>query len=216
VGARHRVVHGFAGRQLPGPVPVGFPAAGVLKGQVAPSTGEAWTRKGLVVFQFTVSVILVVSVLVVHRQIGYIQSKNLGYNKNNVLYFPGEGKLREDLEPFLAAVRNLPGVVHASSMGGNLTGAHSSAGAFDWPGKGADQQVNFGIFYVNYDLLETLAIPLADGRTLSRAFPTDSTSAILFNEAAIAAMASKPRWVKTVGFFRERPTDRGRDPELSL
>ncbi len=179
----------------------GFRPVQVLKGRLAPSAGEAWTRKGLVVFQFTVSIILVVSVLVVHRQIGYIQAKNLGYNKNNVVYFTGEGKLRGNLDPFLAAVRNLPGVVHASGMGGNLTGAHSSAGAFDWPGKGADQQVNFGIFYVNYDLLETLAIPLASGRPLSRAFPTDSTSAILFNQAAIDAMGLEDPVGKTVGFF---------------
>ncbi len=179
----------------------GFRPVAVLKGRLIPSVGEAWTRKGLVVFQFTVTIILVVAVLVIHRQIDYIQSKNLGYNKNNVLYFASEGKLRGNPEPFLAAARNLPGVVNASVMGGNLTGGHSSAGAFDWPGKGADQQVNFGIFYVDYDLIETLAIPLAGGRTLSREFPTDSTSAILFNEAAIAAMGLRDPVGKTVGFF---------------
>ncbi len=55
----------------------------MMKGRIITSWGEQWARKGLVVIQFTASVILIVSVLVVYRQIAFIQNKNLGYNRDN-------------------------------------------------------------------------------------------------------------------------------------
>lgn len=97
----------------------------------------------------------------------------------------------------------MPGVINASTMGGNMTGAHSSAGGFDWEGKQPGQKVNFGIFYVNYDLIETLSIDIAQGRTFSKQFGLDSSSSIIFNEAAIAAMGLNDPVGKTIKFFGE-------------
>jgi hypothetical protein len=180
----------------------GFNPVAVLKGKFTPSAREAWARQGLVVFQFTVSILLMAAVLVVHEQIRYMQNKNLGYHKDNLVYFSREGKLREKgLAPFLNEAKNLPGVLNASNMAGNMTGSHSSAFGFDWPGKRADQRINFGIFYVNYDLIETLGIQMAQGRTFSTRFSTDSSDAIIFNEAAIAAMGLENPVGKTVKFF---------------
>ncbi|HEX8531750.1 MAG TPA: ABC transporter permease, partial [Cytophagales bacterium] len=71
----------------------GFHPMAVLKGKLHASGGEAWARKGLVVFQFTLSVILIVSVVVVYEQVAYIQSKNLGYNRDNIITFKKEGRL---------------------------------------------------------------------------------------------------------------------------
>ncbi|WP_460983264.1 ABC transporter permease [Spirosoma fluminis] len=169
----------------------GFKPVQVLKGTITPSTGEAWARQGLVVFQFTISIILIVAVLVVRQQLDYIQHKDLGYTKENVISFNREGRLQEQSASFLAQVGNLPGIVSASSMGGNLVGGHSSAVAFEWPGKQADQKINFGIFYVNYDLIETMGIAMQQGRSLSPQFGMDSTSSIVFNQAAIDAMGLK-------------------------
>lgn len=71
----------------------------VLKGKLETSFGELWARKGLVVFQFTLSVILIVSVLVVYHQIEYVQTRNLGYNKDQIVHFGKEG-LRKMRMPF--------------------------------------------------------------------------------------------------------------------
>jgi len=65
----------------------------VLKGKLNTSLGEVWARKGLVVFQFALSVVLIVAVVVVYKQIEYIQTKNLGYDRDNIIRFDSEGKI---------------------------------------------------------------------------------------------------------------------------
>ncbi len=65
----------------------GFKPALILKGNVKTSIGELWMRKGLVIFQFTLSVILIAAVLIVYKQVNYIQTKNLGYNRDNIIDF---------------------------------------------------------------------------------------------------------------------------------
>jgi hypothetical protein len=78
-----------------------FQPANVLKGKIQISIGEVWARKGLVVFQFSISIMLIVSVWVVYRQIEFVQSKNLGYKRDNVIYFDIE-KLTES---FLSEIK---------------------------------------------------------------------------------------------------------------
>ena len=107
-----------------------FNPALVLKGKFRSSVGELWARKGLVVFQFAVSVILIVVVLVVYKQIEFIQSGNLGYNKDNIIYFEREGRLTENGEAFLSELKNVTGIAEASSMWGNIIGGYSTTGMF--------------------------------------------------------------------------------------
>ena len=164
-----------------------FNPALVLKGKFSSSVGELWARKGLVVFQFAVSVILIVVVLVVYKQIEFIQSGNLGYNKDNIIYFEREGKLTENGEAFLSELKNVTGIAEASSMWGNIIGGYSATGDVQWEGKKPDERTAFEIMGVNYDLLEMLEIEMAAGRSFSRDFGAD-TSKIIFNEAAIEIM----------------------------
>ncbi len=170
----------------------GFNPVTVLKGGGASGklnsvVGELFARQGLVVFQFVLSVILIVSVLVVYRQIEFVQSKNLGYSKDNVIYFGIEGKVKNNLETFLAEIQTIPGIANASSTTHRLMGGQSSTTGLTWEGKNPDDIIPFEIISVNYGLLETLSIEMAAGRTYSTDFSTDSAK-IIFNEAAIAAM----------------------------
>ncbi len=77
----------------------GFNPSAVLKGKINSSLGELWARKGLVIFQFALSVIFIVSVVVVYKQVEFIQSKSLGYDKENVIYFDREGRTRQQRQP---------------------------------------------------------------------------------------------------------------------
>jgi ABC-type antimicrobial peptide transport system permease subunit len=174
-----------------------FKPVSVLKGKLHTSVGEAWTRKGLVVFQFVLSVILIVSVGVIYKQMEYIQTKNLGYNKDNILQIRSEGKLRDKQETFLLEVKSIPGVVNASSMGGNMTGAHGGTFGVDWEGKNPNENVDFSILYVDYGLIELMDIELKEGRTFSKEFGRDSTK-IIFNEKAIELMGMKNPVGKTI------------------
>ncbi|MFZ2904867.1 MAG: ABC transporter permease [Cyclobacteriaceae bacterium] len=180
----------------------GFKPALVLKGERKGSWGELWARKGLVVFQFFLSVFLIVSVLVIYKQIEFVQTKNLGYKKDNLVRIPIEGKLKASLETFLTEARAVPGVVAASSMGHTLIGQNNNTSGLSWEGKNPDDLILFENVRVNYDMLETLGVEFADGRSFSRDHSTD-TLAIIFNEAGIRIMGLKDPVGKRVKLWDE-------------
>lgn len=164
-----------------------FRPAAVLKGQIKGSPGELWARKGLVVLQFFLSVVLIASVLVIYKQIAFVQSKNLGYQKEQLIKFPIAGKVRTNLETFLTELRRIPGVVNASSVGHSFAGRNSSTTGIEWEGKNPDDRILFENVPVDHGLLETVGVELVSGRFFSRDFGTD-TASVIFNEAAIRAM----------------------------
>lgn len=171
----------------------GFNPVTILKGKIKNSVGELLARKGLVVFQFVVSLVLIVAMLVIYRQVEFIQNRNLGYNKENVIYFDKTGKTLENTESFLAELKKVPGVVNASAIQQNvIQGSVGNASTYgiEWPGKEPEQSVNFTVRSVDYDLLETLGIQLKEGRAFSRTFGTDNKG-LIFNETAIQIMGLK-------------------------
>lgn len=179
-----------------------FKPTAVLKGEVKGSAGELWARKGLVVFQFFLSVILIVSVLVIYKQIQFVQTTNLGYNKEHLIQFPIEGKVETSRETFLNEIRRIPGVVNASSAGHSFLGRTTNTSGLDWEGKDPDELILFENVGTNYGLLETLGVELAAGRFYSQDYGTDSTK-IIFNEAAIRAMNMKDPIGKRIRLWDE-------------
>jgi putative ABC transport system permease protein len=184
------VFTGIASGAYPALYLSGFKPAIVLKGKLTLSTGESWMRKALVIFQFIISAILILSVMVVHKQIAYIQSKNLGYEKENVILFKKEGKLDFTMDAFLQELKSLPGVINASALQGNLTSGGNKTAGLIWEGKKPDDLTVFGQVNINYDLIETLKIEMKEGRSFSRTFGSD-TGKVILNEAAIEHMALK-------------------------
>jgi putative ABC transport system permease protein len=164
----------------------GFNPTSVLKGKLDTAMGELWARKGLVVFQFTLSIILIVAVVVVYKQIDFVQNTNLGYNKNNLVYFERDGKLAEDAESFIQELKAMPGVVNAST-GKFKPGYNNSTGGIDWEGKTEMDQIQFGELSSGYEFPQTLGVELVAGRFFSRDFK-DASASIIFNESAIRAM----------------------------
>lgn len=167
----------------------GFHPVAVLKGKVSPVTGALWARKGLVIFQFTLSVIFIVAVWVVYRQIAFIQSHKTGYDKEQVICFEAEGKVPAGMEAFLTEIRKIPGVINASGMVGNVLGGPSDLGN-RWQWNGVEETTPFRCFQASYGMIETLGIEMKEGRSFSAAYRMDTT-AIIFNEAAIRVMGIK-------------------------
>jgi ABC-type antimicrobial peptide transport system permease subunit len=170
----------------------------VLKGTITTSAGEGWVRRALVVFQFTVSAVLIIAVLVVYGQMELVQTKNLGYNKDNIIHFANEGNLGPDEQVFLAEARKLPGVANASDMEGDMFGNHSSGSGIDWPGKTG--QLEFDGLYTDYDFMQTMGLQMQQGRMFSREYGADS-DAVVFNETAIRMMHLQNPLGKTVTFW---------------
>lgn len=166
----------------------GFNPADALKGKLSQTAATLFTRKGLVVFQFTLSVVLIVAVFVIYKQIEYVQSKNLGFNKENVLYFEADGRVKTSVNQTLSMIKKIPGVVNASSMDRNFLGDLSfTFGDFSWEGRDPEEVIKFQRAQVNADLIETLGIEMAEGRSFSTKFGSD-TSKMIINEAGIRAM----------------------------
>lgn len=169
----------------------GFNPAAALKGKLMHKPGEIWTRKGLVVFQFTLSVMLIVAVLVVYKQIEFVQHGNVGYKKDNVLYFEPEGKLKNNAGAFVSVLKKLPGVVNAASMNKRFIGdLKSTQGYFNWEGRDQKQVIAFQNAGVNSGLIETMGMEMISGRSFSSKFGSDSTK-VIFNEAGIKIMGLK-------------------------
>ncbi len=164
----------------------------VLKGRPKNSVWELFARKGLVVFQFTVSLVLIISVIVVYRQMQFVQTTPLGYDKANVIHFDKSGTINERSEAFISELKKIPGVMNASALEQRMAqkGNGSSTYGIQWPGKRKDQLIDFAIRAVDYDLIETLGIPLVSGRSFSKAYGIDSTG-LIFNETAIRLMGLK-------------------------
>ncbi|MBN1480738.1 ABC transporter permease [candidate division KSB1 bacterium] len=164
----------------------GFNPVAVLKGKLSTSLGELWARKGLVTFQFIISVLLIVSVLVVYKQIEFIQTTNLGINKENVICFQRDGNLEKHFDAFLPELKNIPGIVSASNSSGNFTGRHGgTVGGVTFD---KDNQIHFAAMDINYDFFETLSIEIDEGRDFAEEFGSES-STIIFNETGIKVLA---------------------------
>ncbi|OEK05532.1 ABC transporter permease [Roseivirga misakiensis] len=156
----------------------------ILKGKLKTSISEVLVRKGLVVFQFCVSLVLIITVIVVNKQIDYTQSKNLGYDRDNVLSFRSEGKMLGNYEAFLNEAKALRGVVSAGMVQGNPIYFTNSGGGFP---REDQPMVQFTFARVGYDFLETMGIELLEGRSFSREFANEETKIIL-NETSVKAM----------------------------
>jgi putative ABC transport system permease protein len=167
-----------------------FKPVTILKGKLDGMMGEVLVRKGLVIFQFTLSIVLIVSVLVVYQQIQFIQSKNLGYNRDNVLILNREGALWQKQDAFIAEVKRIPGVINVAASGHDMTGHNGGTGDVVWPGKDPDDRTEFERFPGDFNLIDLLGMEIKEGRNFSPDNEGDRW-AVIFNEAAIRFMGLK-------------------------
>lgn len=194
---------GLAAGSYPALYLSGFKPAAVLKGEVRGSWGELWARKGLVIFQFALSVILIVSVLVIFMQIDFVQSKNLGYKKDNLISFPIEGRIDSTRDTFIEEIKKLPGILNASSISHSLMGRNSNTSGLNWDGKNPDDVILFENVNVNNGITETMGMEFVDGTTFTGNYGIDTTK-IIFNEAAVRVMNMENPVGKTITLWGSR------------
>ncbi|MEZ4994298.1 MAG: FtsX-like permease family protein [Saprospiraceae bacterium] len=165
-----------------------FRPAMVIKGKLSTTFGEHWLRRGLVVFQFGISLVLMAAVLVVHQQMRFLQNKDLGYARDQIVTFSTNGLRQEKQQELLTRLQEVPGVLSASSITHALVGGQASNADIQWPGKDPEQEIWFEHGYVNYGMLEMLDIGLLSGRYFSRE-RGEETNKLIINETALGIMA---------------------------
>jgi ABC-type antimicrobial peptide transport system permease subunit len=155
----------------------------VLKGTLNFNRKSGLLRQGLVVLQFTLSIILIVGTIVTYRQMNFIQTKNLGYDRDNLLYIPIEGELINKYDVFKQLASAMPGVLDMSKMRNSPTVIEHHTGSISWPGKDPGLTISFADGVVGYDFIKTMKLQLKEGRDFSKDFGGDSLS-FLLNETA--------------------------------
>jgi putative ABC transport system permease protein len=165
-----------------------FQPIDVLKGKLSAGFNGSRLRSSLVVFQFFVSIVLIIGTLVIYNQLKYIQQKDLGYNRNQVLVIHGVNGLDEKGKVFKDEVRQLPGVSGVTMTGFLPTENYrNSSSVYQERGLDPNKAVLAQIWTVDADYLSMLDIKLAQGRNFSSEMPTDS-SAMIINETAAKQM----------------------------
>jgi putative ABC transport system permease protein len=191
---------GFVSGSYPALYLAGFNPIMILKGKMRSSVGEIWARRGLVIFQFAISIFMIVGVLVIYRQIQYIQNKDLGYAKDHVIRMDCEGKLVANEENFIAQLKKVPGVVNASFTFNVMVGRNYGDNGIEWDGKPPNEYVYFEGFGGGYDFIETMGMKMADGRSFSKNFGDESRN-IIVNEEAVRIMGFKNPVGKNITLF---------------
>ena len=135
------------------------------------------------VFQFTLSVALIVCALVVYQQIGYIRNKNLGYDRENVMYFTRYEGVRKSFDSFRSEVMQNPAIINVSLSSHLPMDVGQSSGA-EWDGKLADEKILFPLIQVDYEFIKMMNYQLLEGRLFSREFASDSSNYVIMEETA--------------------------------
>ena len=174
----------------------------VLKGLGASSRDSAGPRKVLVTLQFTISIVLLAGTAVVYQQMAYMQTKNLGFQKEQVVVLPiGNTAIQSQFDAFKQTLLQHPNITHAAGSNSVPGGGLMSFG-INPEGKEQDESWTAqAIRLDDYDLLETYGMELATGRYFSEDRPTDATNAVVINEA----MARSLGWNDPLGKRLDAP-----------
>jgi len=180
-----------------------FQPVNVIKGSVTPSSSRALLRKGLVISQFTVAIILIIATLTVFRQMRFMQNKDLGYDKSDLIVCSLPKTIHQDyaaLKNDLLKHRDIWNVTACMNL---PTWEGPSYLLSDWDGRDSDKEIYMYHGSVDYEFFDTLGIPVVHGRVFSRDFATDREKALIVNEEAVRAMGMKDPIGKKMGHFKE-------------
>ena len=163
----------------------GFQPIEVLKGKLANGFKGGMLRSFLVVFQFTISIFLIIGTLVIYNQLKYIQSKDLGYNRDHVLVVQNLWRIGNNAKIFKHEIKELSGVQNATLTGALPTANYGNSNSyFKDPVLDQKKAMLSQEWSVDEDYINTLKIKMSAGRNFSKDMATD-TAAVIINEAAV-------------------------------
>ncbi len=186
----------------------GYPAAYIskfrpisaLKSLSDKGKRSSFMRNTLVVFQFVISILLILSTVVVYSQLRFIQNREMGYNREHIVVLrPRDRNLRKQIEVFKSELRGHTDILGVSAST-SLPNSISSSSHPSWPGKPEDLDAPIYFCECDYDFVDVFDLKLASGRNFSRDFTSDANGAFLINESAVKTIG----WDEPLGkqFYR--------------
>ncbi|MFC2164108.1 ABC transporter permease [Acidobacteriota bacterium] len=162
-----------------------FRPANVLKGQMRSGEKAKFIRRGLVVFQFMASIILIIGTFIVYNQLNYIQNKKLGFNKEQVLVLENTYLLEKQIETFKNEILSYPQITNATISGFlPVPSDFNQMAVFPEGDTESEKSTSMQIWGVDHDYIETLGMNILEGRDFSREFSTDKSAVVINQEVA--------------------------------
>ena len=181
-----------------------FKPISALKNNLKVNSTSRIFRKGLVVIQFALSMIFIVGMIVISRQVDFIQNKNLGYQKNNLIYLPVTGNIITNFDVFKNEALKTAGVIDISLISQRPVEIDNSSGDVEWEGKPLNTMPTFTQAAVGYDFVKTMQATLKFGRDFSEDF-NDSANYII-NETALRIIGYKDPIGMPLAFWNVKGT----------
>jgi len=169
-----------------------FQPVKVLKKLMTRDKGGSRLRKGLVTFQFMISVFLIIATISIFKQVGHLQQRPIGYNPENLIDIPARGDMADKFDLVKNELRQVRGVTDISAGTDNLLGFGGAFNGLDWPGKTPDQDFYITSTYVQYDWIKTAGLQLAEGRDFSPDYGADTLSCLINMTAAKRMKLKEP------------------------
>jgi ABC-type antimicrobial peptide transport system permease subunit len=166
-----------------------FKALAAIRNNFKVSSSSVFFRKALVVFQFALSIIFVVGMIVISNQVDYLNNKNLGYQKDNLIYVKTEGNVGSNFPVFKNELMQIPGVTGVTSVSSRPVELENTTTGVSWEGKSPDVKPVFTVMAASYDFIKTMNAKLVYGRDFSEEY-ADSANYIV-NEAALKIIGYK-------------------------
>jgi putative ABC transport system permease protein len=161
-----------------------FQPVQVLKGQLKSGSKAAFFRKALVVVQFSLSIILIISTLVVYRQMDYMQNRDIGFDRENVFYLWMEGEVAPKFETVRNRLLEMPGIEGVTMSSQLPIDIGNSTMGLAWEGKDPATSILFSNIDVDYEFIQTMKMEMVEGRPFDRSIISDSTGYIVNQKAA--------------------------------
>lgn len=169
-----------------------FSPVKVLKGSFKGTKNLFNPRKILVVLQFSVAIVLVISTLVIYKQIQFVQSRDNGYNVNNLVEVPIEGDVEKNYDLIKTDLINSGAVTAMSKTGFGVTLDGSTAGGYKWDGMDKElANLSFSIYRTGGDFIKTMGMKLEGGRDIDFTHYAGDSSSVMINEMAVKKMGIK-------------------------
>jgi len=165
------------------------PAVVLKKAVYNVNTASGLVRKGLVVFQFSLSIIFIIGMIVVSQQVNFIQSTNIGYEKDNLLYVPISGRMAVSFDAYKRELLRQPGIVDVTYMSDRPVEIGNSTGGVEWEGKDPETRPTFTQAQVGYDFIRTTQTKLVLGRDFLP--EANDSSNFIINETALKILGYK-------------------------
>ncbi|MDA1372702.1 MAG: ABC transporter permease [Proteobacteria bacterium] len=183
------VLVGLLAGLYPALVLASFIPTDALKAQSSPGSTNAWLRQSLVVMQFAISVMLIIGSLIAQRQLNYMLSSDMGFDKEQTLVINANyaDSLEEQLEPFRESLLTIPGIAMVTASQ-SIPGRPMPTNVADLRSGQADEGQTFFFLPVDHDFIDTYGLEMISGRGFSRDYETDAGSAFILNEAAYKAL----------------------------